>query len=128
MLETQSTRRLKWLLRVLLVWIAIIFTRLVWLQVFRHDDLLKQAQRQQQKQKEVPALRGAIFDRDGRPLAKSLPAESIHVNPLHIPDAGVAADILAGILGLDRAKLFERIRSAKLKGSGFLWIKRKADS
>jgi cell division protein FtsI (penicillin-binding protein 3) len=128
MLENQSTRRLKWLLRVLLVWIAIIFTRLVWLQVFRHDDLLKQAQRQQQKQKEVPALRGAIFDRDGRPLAKSLPAESIHVNPQHIPDAQVAADILAGVLGLDRAKLFERIQSAKLKGSGFLWIKRKADS
>jgi cell division protein FtsI (penicillin-binding protein 3) len=128
MLETQSTRRLKWLLRVLLVWIAAIFTRLVWLQVFRHDDLLKLAQQQQQKQVEVPAVRGTIFDREGRPLAKSLPAESIHINPQHIPDAGVAADVLSGVLGLDRAKLLDRIASAKRRGSGFLWIKRKVDS
>ena len=126
--ETQSTRRLKWLLRFLLVWMAAIFTRLVWLQVVRHDDLLKLAQQQQQKIVEVPALRGSIFDRDGRPLAKSLPAESICVNPQKIPDAGVAADLLSGILGLDRAKLFDHIQTAKLRGTGFLWIKRKVDS
>lgn len=128
MLETQSAQRLKWLLRVLLAWILIIFGRLVWLQVVRHDDLLRQAQQQQQKEIEVPAVRGTIFDRDGRPLAKSLPAESIHVNPQHIPDASVAADVLSGILNLDRAKLYERIATAKRRGSGFLWIKRKVDS
>lgn len=127
MLETQSTRRLRWLLRVLLAWIAVIFGRLLWLQVFRHDDLLKLAQQQQQKEVKVPALRGTIFDRDGQPLAKSLPAESICINPQRVPNVGVAADILAGILSLDRAKLFERIQTAKLRGSGFLWIKRKVD-
>jgi cell division protein FtsI (penicillin-binding protein 3) len=128
MLETQSARRLRWLLRVLLVWIVAIVGRLVWLQVVRHDDLLRLAQQQQTKQVEVPALRGTIFDRDGHPLAKSLPAESICVNPQRIPDAGVAADLLSGILGLDRAKLFDHIQSAKLKGAGFLWIKRKVES
>ncbi len=127
MLDTQSARRLRWLLRVLLVWIAAIFGRLVWLQVIRHDDLLRLAQQQQQKQVEVPALRGTIFDRDGHPLAKSMPAESILINPQRVPDAGVAADLLSGILSLDRAKLFDRIQSAKLKGAGFLWIKRKVD-
>ena len=128
MLETQSAQRLKWLLRVLLVWIAAIFGRLVWLQVVRHDDLLRQAQQQQQKEIAVPAVRGTIFDRNGRPLAKSLPAESIHVNPQHIPDAGVAADELSSVLGLDRAKLLDRIQTAKRRGSGFLWIKRRVES
>ena len=115
MLETQSARRLRWLLRVLLVWFAAIFGRLVWLQVIRHDDLLHMAQQQQQKQVEVPALRGTIFDRDGHPLAKSLPAESICVNPQRVPDAGVAADLLSGILGLDRGKLFERIQERQVE-------------
>ena len=128
MLETQSNRRLKWLLRGLLVWVAAIFLRLVWLQVVRHDDLLRLAQQQQQKLVEIPALRGTIFDRDGQPLAKSLPAESIEVNPQLIKDASLAADLLAGVLDLDRAKLFDSITSAKLRGSGFLWIKRKVES
>jgi cell division protein FtsI (penicillin-binding protein 3) len=126
--ETQANRRLRWLLRVLLVWVAAIFGRLVWLQVIRHDDLLRLAQQQQQKLVEIPALRGAIFDRNGRPLAKSLPAESICVNPQRIPDAGVAADLLSRLLDMDRAQLFDHITVAKLRGSGFLWIKRKVDA
>ena len=97
-------------------------------QVVRHDDLLRLAQQQQQKMVEIPALRGSIFDRDGQPLAKSLPAESICVNPQRIPDAGVAADLLSRLLDMDRAKLFDRIGNAKLRGAGFLWIKRKVDS
>lgn len=127
MQETLSIGRLKWLLRILLIWIAVIFGRLIWLQVFRHDELLRLAQQQQQKHIEVPAMRGSILDRDGRPLAKSLPAQSICVNPQHIPDAGVAADLLAGILGMDRGSLYHRIQSAKSRGSGFLWIKRKVE-
>ena len=128
MLEAQSTRRLKWLLRGLLVWFAVIFVRLVWLQVFRHDDFERLAQQQQQKEVEVPALRGAIFDRDGHPLAKSLPAQSICINPQRVPNVRVAADILSSMLNLNHAKLLERIQSAKLRGSGFLWIKRKVES
>ncbi|HEY1758442.1 MAG TPA: penicillin-binding protein [Bryobacteraceae bacterium] len=126
--ETQANRRLAWLLRVLLLWIAAILGRLVWLQVIRHDDLLKQARQQQQKLREIPAQRGTIYDRDHRPLAKSLPAESICVNPQKIPDANVAADLLSRLLNLDRADLYEHILSAKLRGSGFLWIKRKVEA
>ena len=123
--ETQSTRRLRWLLRGLLLWAGAIFLRLVWLQTIQHDDLLRQAQQQQQRMVAIPALRGAIFDRTGQPLAKTLPAESICVNPQKIPDPGVAADLLAPLLGLDRARLYDRIVSAKLRRSGFLWVKRK---
>ncbi|HEY6341121.1 MAG TPA: penicillin-binding protein 2 [Bryobacteraceae bacterium] len=123
--ETQSTRRLLWLLRLLLIWVAAIFGRLLWLQVIQHDDLLKLAREQQQKMRPIPAMRGTIFDRLGQPLAKTLPAESICVNPQRIPDAGVAADLLAPLLDLDRANLRERIMAAKRRGRGFLWVKRK---
>src|SRR5712691_1009130 len=128
MLETQSARRLRWLLWAMLGWTGAIFVRLVWLQVIHHDDLLKLARQQQQKMVEIPALRGTIFDRTGQPLAKTLPAESICVNPMKIPDAGVAADLLSRVLDLNRATLLERIGAAKLRNSGFLWVKRKVSA
>ncbi len=126
--ETQSTKRLRWLLRILLAWVGAIVLRLVWLQVIQHDELLRLAQQQQQKLVEIQALRGTIFDRTGQPLAKTLPAESICINPQRIPDPGVAADLLSPLLDLDRAKLYDRIVSAKLRKSGFLWVKRKVSA
>jgi cell division protein FtsI/penicillin-binding protein 2 len=81
MAENQSTRRLSWLLWGLLLWAGVIFARLVSLQVFEHDDLAKQAQHQQSRTIEISAMRGSILDRTGQPLAKSMPAESVCVNP-----------------------------------------------
>jgi cell division protein FtsI (penicillin-binding protein 3) len=125
MLETQGTRRLSWLLWGMVAWVGAIVVRLIWLQIFQHDELLKLAQQQQQKTIEIPAARGTILDRFGQPLAKSLPAESVCVNPRRLRDIGVAADLLSRILDLDRAKLFERLQAAKASHSGFMWIKRK---
>ena len=126
--ETLSTRRLRWLLRLLLVWAGAVFCKLIWLQVVHHDELVKLAEQQQQKTVEIEAPRGTIFDRTGQPLAKTLPAESICINPLKIPDAGVAADLLSRILDLKRTALYNRITAAKLHNSGFLWVKRKVSA
>lgn len=128
MLETQPTKRLRWLLWFMLAWTLTIVVRLMWLQVVKHDELVRLAQQQQQKTVEIPAARGTIFDRAGRPLAKTLPAESIVVNPLKIPDPGMAADLLSRILDLDRRTVLNKIVAAKLRKSGFLWVKRKATS
>jgi cell division protein FtsI (penicillin-binding protein 3) len=126
--ETLSTRRLRWLLWALLLWAVAIFGKLISLQVLHHDDLVKLAQQQQQKMVEIEAPRGTIFDRTGQPLAKTLPAESICVNPMKIPDAGVAADLLSRVLDLKRKPLYDRIVSAKTHNSGFLWVKRKVSA
>ena len=89
---------------------GVIFGRLVWLQVFQHDDLLRLAQAAAAEDGgDSRRCAAPILDRTGQPLAKSLPAESVCVNPQKIPDAGVAADLLSRILDLDRAKLFEQI-------------------
>ncbi len=128
MVENQSTQRLKWLLWMMLAWVAAIFGRLVFLQVFRHDELLRMALSQQQRTVAIEAVRGTIFDRAGQPLAKTLPAESILVNPMKIPDVSVAADILSRVLDVDRAELYSHIQSSKLHKSGFLWVKRKVSA
>src|SRR5712692_6960981 len=103
--ETQSTRRLQVLLWFLLIWAVVIFGRLFFLQVVHHDDLLRLAQQQQQRVVEIQADRGAIFDRNGQPLAKSQPSESICVNPQKITNTAVAADLLSGVLDMERSKL-----------------------
>ena len=126
--ENESTRRLHYLLWLMLAWATVIFGRLIFLQVFHHDDLLRLAQQQQQKTKEIPATRGAILDRNGQTLAKSIPAESVCVNPQKIRDLDSAADLLAGSLSLDRDKLFAKLQTAWLRGSGFMWVKRKVEA
>jgi cell division protein FtsI (penicillin-binding protein 3) len=126
--ETQSARRLRWLLWSLLAWVGVIVLRLLSLQVWHHDELVKLAEQQQQKTVEIAASRGTIFDRTGQPLAKTLPAESICINPMKIPDAGVAADLLSRILDIKRKPLFDRITMAKGRNSGFLWVKRKVSA
>src|SRR6476661_9618391 len=98
-----TTQRLQRLLWVLLAWAGIIFGRLVWLQVIGHDELLRMAEQQQQRTEEVQALRGSILDRTGQPLAKTLPADSVVVDPQKIPDLKIAADKLSRTLGVDKA-------------------------
>ena len=123
----KAAARLNLLLWIALVWAAAIFGRLIHLQVFSHAALRSQAEAQQQRKLEVRAPRGAINDRGGRPLAMSLPVDSVAVDPRQIKDPGVAAGILAAILNLDEAALAEKLRSsAEGPGRrGFLWIKRK---
>ena len=117
MAENVSTRRLHRLLWLLLAWAGVIFGRLIFLQIVHHDDLLRLAQQQQQKTKEIPATRGAILDRNGQTLAKSIPAESVCVNPQKIRNLDSAADLLAGSLNLDREKLFVKLQAAWLRSS-----------
>ncbi len=123
-----TTQRLQRLLWVLLAWAAIIFGRLVWLQVIRHDELLRMAEQQQQRTEEVQALRGSILDRTGQPLAKTLPADSVAVDPQKIPDLKIAADVLSHTLGVDRPQLLQRLHAAQARGTHFMWVARKIDS
>src|SRR5512132_4321496 len=128
MLLTPTTRRLQVLLWVLLAWAGVIFGRLIWLQVIRHDELLRMAEQQQQRIVEVQALRGSILDRTGQPLAKTLPADSVAVDPSKIPDLKTAADLLSRILDLDRAQLYQRLLAHQARNSRFMWVARKLDA
>jgi cell division protein FtsI (penicillin-binding protein 3) len=121
----ESTRRLQWLLGGLLLWSGLLFGRLVWLQVFRHDDFVRQADSQQQRVVELPALRGSILDRTGQPLAKTLEADSVVVDPQKLKDIPQAASLLADALDLNREQLQLKIQTSKLRGSHFLWVERK---
>jgi cell division protein FtsI (penicillin-binding protein 3) len=119
------SRRLTWLAIGALLWAGLIFAKLVSLQVVHHKEYARLARQQQELRVAIPAPRGPIFDRTGQPLAMSIPVESVFVNPLRIPDMGVASGILARILRLDAGELRNRMRWAYDHQRGFLWVKRK---
>lgn len=123
--KDKAAARLAWLAAAVLIWAAVIFTKLILLQVIHHSDYKRMAQQQQESLVEIPAPRGTIYDRTGHPLAMSLPTQSVFLNPLRVPDASVAAEILARILNLDAGPLYSRINTAARHHRGFLWIKRK---
>src|SRR5258708_5756403 len=120
-----TTRRVHLLAKLAFAWAAVIVARLVYIQIVHHADYQKLAQQQQQQVVELQAPRGMILDRSGQRLAMSLPAESVVVDPLRIPDLGVASDIFSKILNLDADELLARMKFAVDSKNGFLWVKRK---
>ncbi len=120
-------RRLKWLAWIVVFWGAVIFYRLISLQVFHHQEYVRMARARQERAREIPAPRGAILDRNGQVLAMSTPVISVYINPMKVPDLGVAAQILAAELHLDRAALYGEMRQAFENHRGYLIVKRKVE-
>jgi cell division protein FtsI (penicillin-binding protein 3) len=120
-------RRLTWLAAIILFWGAAIFYKLISLQVLRHKEYAKMARARQEMVIEIPGPRGTILDRTGRPLAMSVPAESVFINPLKVPDLEMASNLLARALHMDRAELYATMTLARDNHRGFLWLKHKID-
>ena len=108
----------------LFVWSAAIEARLVYLQIFRHADLVARAERQQLRTVAASGKRGEILDRQRHVLAYSVDADSIYAVPTEIADATQAATSLCGALGdcssADRLALGDRIR----RGRAFVYVRR----
>jgi cell division protein FtsI (penicillin-binding protein 3) len=115
------TERLLIVALLALVWMGAVFGRLAYVQLVRHSDYLARALRQQQRTVEVSPKRGDITDRNGHLLAVSLQVDSAFAVPSEIADAGLAAKLLSGVLGIPRDVLEEKLGS----GGTFVWIQRK---
>ncbi len=120
-----AVKRLTFLVAAVLIWAAAIFYHLVSMQVLHHQRYATLARKQQEHVLTVQAPRGYIYDRTGRPLAISMPVDSVFVNPLRLADISVAAEVIAPVLNLDRHKLEQDIRDAVEDHRGFLWVKRR---
>ena len=113
--------RLLILAGVALFWMIAVFGRLTYLQFFRHSDYMSQAIRQQRHTIDIYPKRGAIYDRNQRPLAMSVPVQSAFAIPAEIKDADMAARLLAGALQMPAEAVREKLEG----GSTFVWLKRK---
>ena len=85
------------------------------------------ARSQQEHQVDIPAPRGSILDRNGQPLAISVPVDSVSVNPQQIENLRLATEVLGNTLNLDQQVLSTGWRWARENHKGFLWVKRQID-
>ncbi len=67
-----------------------------------------------------PAVRGAIFDRNGRELALSVQQKTVWANPRLVPDPAGHAAVLAPLLGVDAVVLQDRLS----KDAAFVYLAR----
>jgi cell division protein FtsI (penicillin-binding protein 3) len=124
--EELALKRLRIFARICFVWGLIIIGRLLQLQVISHEEYSRLAQQQQERNVELRAPRGTILDRNGSPLAMSVPVDSVCINPLRVPDLKIAADLLSRVLDIDGEELLGRMALAVENKRGFLWVKRRA--
>jgi len=113
------------------LWTAGIEARLLYLQVFRHAELVARARSQQMQTIEPPAERGDIVDRHGRLLAFSVDAESLWADPTRIEDPSLtAARVCEALDSCDasrRRTLEQLMRTRERDGRRvqFVWLERK---
>ena len=91
----------------LVLLLGAVVVRLGYLQIVRHDDLARLAERQYSKTIPLRPERGPILDRNGYALAVSAPVESVYALPAKIGDRGAVAAALAPHLG-ERARDIEQ--------------------
>jgi len=115
-----------------LVWVGLIASKLLWLQILRHQEFVEKAQKQQQHTFEVAPRRGVLFDRNLRELAMTVQADSVFAVPSEIDDKPATVRALARIVhvGNDSSpvdawtsedQILARVNASR----GFAWIARR---
>ncbi len=107
-----------------LLWAIGIEARLVYLQVFQHDELVSRAERQQLRTVPAPAKRGDILDRSGRILAVSADVDSLYAVPSEIDDPSATGASLCDALA-DCSKAEQKdVRTRLVRKRPFVYIRR----
>lgn len=83
--------------------------RLVHIQLIEHERYAELAREEHWQTETIPARRGAILDRDGHPLAISIPYETVEIAGAEIRDPVRAADALAPLLELSPEEVLAKI-------------------
>ncbi|MEE8409867.1 MAG: penicillin-binding protein 2, partial [Myxococcota bacterium] len=112
--------RARLVLAMLLIGLTAAAARVAHLQINRHEQLARLAREEYLKDVRIPARRGQITDRHGRPLAQSVDVPSVFANPSQIDDPRRAARVLATKLDMNLDTVYQRLASDRL----FVWLKR----
>ena len=117
-------RRLAVVVAGFVLWSAGIESKLVYLQVFQHDDMLVRAERQQQRTVDVHPKRGEILDRNGAVLAYSVDADTVYAVPSEVADAAGTAAALCAAFDECPADLLAAITDRLSQSGPFAYVQR----
>lgn len=101
---------------------ATLWIRLLWLQVLNPSHWVSIARQQHLQVLELKPTRGAILDRNLKPLALSIRLTSVFADPRHVKDPKSVARRLAPVLNRPVAQLEEKLSD---RGRGFVWLARR---
>lgn len=122
-----SRRRALFIAGSLVFWMLCITARLVYLQTAGHEWLSERARAQHAGATETRPMRGVLFDREGRELARSIETDSFFIVPAKVKDAEATASRLAPLVGAKAKELAARINDAKQAKKEFIWLARRLD-
>lgn len=105
----------RWCKWVLVVTMIVLSVRLWHLQIMQGNEMRKQSEMNRIRIKKVLAPRGIMFDKMGRILADTRPSFNLYITPEDIKDFNQSVDGLAGLMGINREEIIDRLKAA----SGF---------
>ena len=123
----RSAKRARVVALVLCLWALVVIGKLFYVQVWQYSFLSDYAQDQQSAKYQSYATRGRLLDRQGRELARSIPAQSLYAEPRLIADPMGTARQLAPLLNQPEAQLFGKLSRAKEAKRGFLMLARRVE-
>lgn len=90
---------------------GVLWARLVQVQYLEREHYRKLALEQRVYPREVPPIRGGIFDRNGRPLAINTSMHSVAIRPDGVENRSDVIRVLTRTLGVSRSEARRRLRS-----------------
>lgn len=123
----RNSKKGKWKFYLTTIFLAGLFVALGYrsfeLQVLQSDRFSSGAKKQHTRVYKIPPVRGTLYDRNKKPLATSVWASSIYLNPKEVKDPDKLARAISKPLGMSPKKVLSLARSEK----PFVWIKRGED-
>ena len=115
-----------WVFGVFVFFSFFLVVRATYLQVLNKDFLIEQGNLRQIRDINIAAYRGTINDRNNKPLAISIPVDTISINPRNFNEDNIKLKQLSFLLGKDHEELKKSIKNSKSKS--FLYIERKVST
>ena len=113
LIENNPVSRLRFLAGLFMLAFVILAIRALDLTVLQRDTLLDIAQNQHRKRVVAAAHRGRFLDRNGRPLAISLPVKALSVDMDQVKNPRQLADRLAPLIDMDVDLLRNKLGHAR---------------
>lgn len=120
---TVNLRRLNIFLLILYLFVAVLISRLFFLQIIKHDFYKSKAESQLERIIRLYPNRGEILDRNLTPLAITKPCYSAYIIPSQIRDKRRFINVVAPILGMRWQDAQKRVYNR----APFVWLKRQLD-
>ena len=86
--------RFKYIYGVLFIGLAVLLSRMVYLQVINGDQMRQYSEENRIKRVKIPAPRGMMFDRFGQLLVDNRPAFDVQITPQYLRESGKPKEVI----------------------------------